>query len=343
MDSMQSTVQLPDVLENVVLVNLDVHIWSGSTRLNASDIGVDPDSLPPGDLASLGSKKIYPKEDLNAFQTRKKEAIRALEKVGVRFLGGMTFACPESIYDDIVEKLAGIKAQFERLKRELQSAYEHRCREWVAAHPGWEAVIERSLVPIERVMAATSFDFHPFKVREVAPNQPGHLENAGTTLAARMFEEVGKSADDMWRDSLMGKNRVTQRSVGVVRNIRQKLAMLAFVDPRVGPVVQAIDDALDKLPRTGPLEGADFTQLVGLVTFLSDVERMKQHGQRVLDGDLPDDASDVAVAVDTADTEQRAGEGTAAEDEAGSDEGSGDLPGIVKPASAPAPASGWFY
>jgi Protein of unknown function (DUF3150) len=43
------------VLQDVVVVSLDVHIWSGRKELRPEDLTVSG-KLPPKDLVSLGSK-----------------------------------------------------------------------------------------------------------------------------------------------------------------------------------------------------------------------------------------------------------------------------------------------
>jgi hypothetical protein len=187
--------------------------------------------------------------------------------------------------DGVLEQVREIQKEFEAHKEEVRRSYEQRTAEWIAAHPGWEPVIERSIVPLDRVMGAIGFAFHPFQIQaptEEAANV-GDLGNAASTLNERLFREVAKEADALWERSLMGRANATMRTLKPIQGLRKKLSMLSFLDPRVGPVVDAIDDALEKLPKTGPLKGADFTQLVGLVAFLSDTDKMKAHGQRVLE------------------------------------------------------------
>lgn len=50
-------VQETQILSKLLLVDLNVSIWSGRKKLRAEDLGVDL-NLPPSELASLGSKRI---------------------------------------------------------------------------------------------------------------------------------------------------------------------------------------------------------------------------------------------------------------------------------------------
>lgn len=58
-----------NVLDQLLVVNLDAHIWSASRKLLPEDLGNT--ELPPDELASLGSKKICNPEEMNIFKTLK--------------------------------------------------------------------------------------------------------------------------------------------------------------------------------------------------------------------------------------------------------------------------------
>ena len=53
------------VLDHLVVVNLDIHIWTARKKLVPLDLGGA--ELPPEDLASLGSKRICNPDDLRSF------------------------------------------------------------------------------------------------------------------------------------------------------------------------------------------------------------------------------------------------------------------------------------
>jgi ABC-type phosphonate transport system ATPase subunit len=80
------------VLDHLVVVHLDIAIWTARKKLAATDLGGA--ELPPEDLASLGSKRICNPEDLRTFGTLKARAVSLLDRNGVRFLNG--WAIPES-------------------------------------------------------------------------------------------------------------------------------------------------------------------------------------------------------------------------------------------------------
>ena len=78
--------------------------------------------------------------------------------------------------------------------------------------------------------------------------------------------------------SFEGRDKLHRRALGTFGRIREKLACLSFVDPRIQPVVDSLDDWLARLPLTAPIAGALFNEGMGLALLLSDPERMARHG-----------------------------------------------------------------
>ena len=96
------------VLDHLLVVNLDIHIWTARKKLVPLDLGGA--ELPPEDLASLGSKRVCNPEDLRSFTTLKARAVSVLERSGIRFLSG--WAVPDTRIDDIMRELAVIRDEF---------------------------------------------------------------------------------------------------------------------------------------------------------------------------------------------------------------------------------------
>ena len=57
------------ILESLLALNLDISLWSARKKLTLEDFGNV--ELPPDDLATLGSKRIAPPENLRIFGTLK--------------------------------------------------------------------------------------------------------------------------------------------------------------------------------------------------------------------------------------------------------------------------------
>ena len=79
-------------------------------------------------------------------------------------------------------------------------------------------------------------------------------------------------------ESFEGKEKLHRRALGTFRRIREKLACLSFIDQRIAPVVDTIDDWFARVPTDGPIEGPIFNEGMGLALLLGDSKRMARHG-----------------------------------------------------------------
>ena len=285
------------VLKQLTAIRLDVNIWSARRKLTPADF-VTPD-LPPEHLASLGSKKVCNPEDLRVFATLKARAIAVLDRHGVRFLGG--WVIPETATRLVIESLETIGADFTTAKEAFLGRYDQAIRDWIGQNPGWEKLIAGSLVGIDTVRARLGFAWQMFKI--VPPKRVGKTEadrpllDAVAGLGTTLFGDVAKVADEAWHKSFAGKMEVSAKALSPLKALRHKLAGLSFVEPRVSPVVDLLDAALASLPDKGPIAGGDLVMLQGLVCLLRDPAALVEHGQKIIDGQTPEDALHGLVAL----------------------------------------------
>lgn len=294
---MASTQPIPTditVLKQLTAIRLDVSIWSARRKLTPSDFGVS--DLPPEHIASLGCKKVCNPEDLRIFATLKARAVSLLDRNGVRFLGG--WAIPETAISTVIDGLDAIAADFTAAKNGFLGRYEEAVRQWIASNPGWEHLIANAVVGADTVRARLNFGWQMFKV---APPRKGDaarpLRDAVSNLGASLYGEVAKVADEAWHKSFAGKADVTTKALSPLRSLRQKLAGLSFVEPRVTPVVDLLDIALASVTDKGPITGANLVMLQGLVCLLRDPAALVEHGQRIIEGQTPEDALRTLVAL----------------------------------------------
>lgn len=275
-------------LQQVVCFSLEeISLWGARKKLRMEDLKLTSgDELPPKDLASLGSKKIFNPKVLAKFEALKKQAHTACARVGVRFMGG--YAVPESVADDLAAELDKIGAEFDAVKANFVATYEAELESWIAKHPGWQQVIRASAISVAEVKGKIRYGWVPAKITtpdEKNPESRLHqkmVKEAGG-LAGSLFREVAEMGNKV-ADSMFGKLKVNRRVLSSVRKIRGKLNGLSFLDKRVNPLITLIDQTLDQMPGDAPIEGLALTALNGLVMTLSDVSRMKDYGQAVLDG-----------------------------------------------------------
>jgi hypothetical protein len=282
------------VLDHLVVVNLDIHIWSARKKLTAVDLGGA--ELPPEDLASLGSKRICNPEDLRVFGTLKARAVSALEHNGVRFLSG--WAIPETRLDEITVELGVIRKEFDKEKDLFLQRYDLSVQDWIAKHPQWAGIISASVVSADYVRSRLGFRWQMFKVAAPADTTAGVndnlVEDVGN-LGITLFDEVARAASEAWKNCYVGKTEITRKALSPLKSIYDKLMGLTFVEPRVSPVAELLRTAFASVPKRGAITGGILIMLQGLVSLLQNPQALFEHGQKILDGQAQ--AQDILAAL----------------------------------------------
>ncbi len=271
------------VLDHLVVVNLDIHIWTARKKLVPLDLGGA--ELPPEDLASLGSKRICNPEDLRTFGTLKARAVNLLERNGVRFLNG--WAVPETRMDEIGIELAAIRDEFNAAKESFLQRYDQSVQDWIAMHPQWGNIIAGSTVSEEYVRSRMDFRWQMFRVNAPAAAAGAlkdDLQRDVDTLGMTLFDEVAKAAGEAWQRCYAGKTEITRKALSPLKSIYDKLMGLTFVEPRVAPVAELLDTAFRSIPKRGAITGSILIMLQGLVSLLQNPQALMEHGQMILDG-----------------------------------------------------------
>ena len=293
-----------NVLHDVVVVSLDVRIWSGRQQLRPEDLTVSG-RLPPKDLVSLGSKRLCDPRALQPFRDLKRAAEARCQGIGVRF--ARAFAIPKTAAKAVLAELNDLAAQFGQARSAFLAAYDEELARWKAQHPGYEHLIEAELLPQSAIRSRFVFGYEVFAINGVdgdaelsALLEQGGAGNLALGLVGTLYQEVGREAREFVRESLTGRDQVTQKFLRPVRAIRRKLAGLAFLDTGIEPLVGSIDEVLAAVPQQGRIDGASLAALRGVVTLLTDPVRMREHGRlaragsredRHASGDAPDESA----------------------------------------------------
>ncbi len=278
------------VLDHLLVVNLDIHVWTARKKLSAPDLG-DAD-LPPGELASLGSKRVCNPKEIQTFNTMKARAVSLLDRHGVRFLGG--WAVPQQAIDEICMELTAIRDDFNQAKDEFLRRYQQAVDDWIAKHPKWAGIIENSVETEDYVRSRLDFRWQVFQVQppvQTGDACRGDLDNDISGLGLALFEEVAQAASLAWKRCYAGKTEITRKALSPLKSIEQKLVGLSFVEPRVAPVAELIATAIQEIPKRGAIRGSILTRLQSLVCMLCEPKLVLAHGQRMLEGKT--NASDI--------------------------------------------------
>lgn len=259
---------IQNILDQMNLVVLNISLWQGRKALQAGDLaanGIDVDKLPPGTLATLGSKRIISPEALKVFVSLKREAMTLCLKNGVRF-GGDGYAIPRDKSQEIIMELKRLKEEFLEAKANFLSVYEQEVENWIASNPPeWTPIIRSAIDSPCHIRKAISFNYAALDVK--APEKLGEngLDEEVSSLYGQLCHEVRFAASRAYEYSFVGKQEVTQKALRPIRTIKAKLEGLAFLDPLIVETIKTIDDTLSKLPK-GAIKGNELNMVAGLLS-----------------------------------------------------------------------------
>ncbi|WP_095158174.1 DUF3150 domain-containing protein [Pseudomonas sp. Irchel 3E13] len=265
-------VQETQILSKLLLVDLNVSIWSGRKKLRAEDLGLDL-NLPPSELASLGSKRITDPDEIKEFDRLKRRAIRLLESNGVRFMGG--YGLPNDVAPAVAAELEEIRQLFMQQIQTFIGKYDQICKDWMDKWNGnaqWRKAIENAITPKAVVEQRLGFRFTLCRVVPDASDAAlsKGLENEVQGLSGQLFREIADAAGDLLDNSFVGKGSVSRKAVSAMLKMHKKLSSLAFLNPKVQDVADYMMSVIGKLPKNGPYEGSQFQDLMALIMNLSD-------------------------------------------------------------------------
>src|SRR5271169_5196841 len=157
-------------LNDVIVVSLDIRIWSGRKKLRPEDLTVSG-RLPPADLVSLGTKRLCSPDALQPFLQVKRRAEARCQAIGVRF--ARAFAIPKAAAKPLLWELNGLAEQFRKARSAFLEAYDTELARWQAQHPGYERLIAAELLPQTVVASRLQFGYEVFAIN--APDGDGEF------------------------------------------------------------------------------------------------------------------------------------------------------------------------
>lgn len=268
---------LDSLKEESVFLEICPSIGGMSKSIKAEEIGLNPDDLPKE--VTLTLKHLLDPVRLRPLQNLVKEAQRAAVAVGTRIAKG--YCVPHKSLDELSDRLDGICAQFEKEAAVFLDEYEDLLNDWGEKHPEMAPVIKRAATPKEFMQDLLSLTYIVLPLGDLSGNR-GHLEEKAANLGSGVFKEVAVEAKDLLKKSILGKDRIGQKTLRPIKRIRDKLEDLAWTDGRVAPIVQSIEQVLARVPSKGWITGDDYDRVMSLTMILSDPSMLKQHGSGLL-------------------------------------------------------------
>jgi hypothetical protein len=169
-----------------------------------------------------------------------------------------------------------MKDEHEALITEYLDSYEQSNTEWIAEHPAWEQWLRNSMMSRGEIENRFKFEFQAYKITS---GGQGALMNDGLQqeqngLLGQLLSEIEKMAAEAWATSYENKDRAGQKALSPIRTMLNKLKTLSYISSKVNVLIKRVNDVLDALPKTGPIEGADLSSVCGLLNLLGSYRRM---------------------------------------------------------------------
>ncbi|HCJ6891787.1 DUF3150 domain-containing protein [Vibrio parahaemolyticus] len=268
-------------LENLCVINADFDIWSGQTRLSASDFKLGAGGeIPPEKIAQLGSKKICDPAKLKGFHRLKTETRRFLLSYGMPFMNG--YAVPVAKTDEICAKLDKIDVEVQQLKHEFVTGYNNAVDEWCRENPEYETAIRAGALPREEVEKRIGFEYQVFMVQPTQDEQSAHrLNRKVEELGDDLIAEVVNDANDFYNKRLAGKMHVATATGATLKNLRDKVDGLSFLNSAFTPLVSLLDQTLAGYEKHGAgkrnIEGMFVFQIMAAVLIMCDRKRIQEY------------------------------------------------------------------
>ncbi len=290
------------VLRNVAMVMINISIWSGAKKLQASDfINVDADDLPSNRVASFGIKHLIDKERLQPFKTIRGQADRLCTKYGTRFLGG--YAIPQDCVDQVGQELKALCNQFEREIDGFMVEYDQATEEWIASNPEFSEPIRRAILPPPMVRSRFKASYSIFEVEAHPLDRTQSMLSSENDLLESVLNGVVTSVKPyLERKSGANANSFRVEVRQTVTDIAQKIRRFSFMDPSGGMKVLA-DDLENAVNGTGKIKGEEFNRLWNIISHFTSsygvrAEIASRAGAEVKPQDLRKDQDKAPAPVD---------------------------------------------
>lgn len=231
------------VIDKTTFVRLDFTLWSGRAKLTREDIP-DADKLPPQELASLGSKRLFDPAKLRPFGALKARAHALLERNGIKFCGG--YAIAEDRADGIRDQLADIWREFERTKTDFCNEYANGCKEWIAQHPDWADILRNAMPSPHEMPNRFHFSYQFFQIQptNVLGGEGNDSHTTILDMGDKALGEICTMAKAIYEDTFKDKHELKAKSFQPIERLISKIHAVSFTHPRVEAVGEMLTEAL---------------------------------------------------------------------------------------------------
>lgn len=266
---------------SVYVINVPIRSISGTHTITEEDLGLAPGTLPPEDLATLGSLITVDRKLLAPIEKFRARARRLLVATGVKV--GMGTVVTEPDIQDLVDQLKAIQREFYDAKADLLARFDKNLAERASEHPAYASLLNKHAPDIRYVERRLSFDIdiYKFEVPKDDPNRDlltGTLSRSGNNISKRLVREIADFCEGVHKVSIQAAGKLVKHNLGPLREtLLPKVKSFQLLDRTLAAVVTHLEafiadatSAIDARP-----DGNAFLEGVHLAPFESRLNQLR--------------------------------------------------------------------
>ena len=214
-----------------VLLNVSVRYWRAHKKLQASDLGLDPNDVTDR-LISLGHKKLIPGDALKRFALIESRAHSLVDSSTFPFLGGIAHFLPNAKLPEVTRKLEVLSEEFQEEQLSFMANYAdlraQAAREWwdaarklVGDPDQLVATIEASFPRAEEMGRFFGFETDLFQVS--VPDGSSQLELVASADQQAVIDARNRAAQEAAAKIRSGTEHFVSDCVATLRQETAKL------------------------------------------------------------------------------------------------------------------------
>lgn len=247
---MDGQFEILDALKSALFVSINATIWTGRAKLDNADIPEAAKHMPPKDLASAGTIKLYNADELKKFRNFKVRAEAICSGSGMRINNG--FLMSVDAYSALEDDLAATRAAWSSELDSFVLAYPQGADDWAKSCGEWESLVRAKQPAPSEIGKRFRFDwytmaFAPALYGKADADQGNATMPMINGLANEALAELIEELKDLYDNSFVKASDPSGKAYGALSRIAGKAKALGFMNPeiaRLAPILQSL--ATDK-------------------------------------------------------------------------------------------------
>jgi len=229
----------------VYIVRPVINSISGRHTITEEDLGLPKGTLPPEDVASLGSLITVDKEHLKPFNSIRTRTKRLCESKGVRV--GLGTVIPSTELRATLDQLEELKAEFYDQKDKFLQTFSDNLNSRLESHKKYANLIQASAPTKDYVDQRMHFAIDTLKVSDPSgdPNSSvlsNTLNRPGNDIGHRLFQETVDFVQSAYNRSFKDTAKVVRRNLTPFReSLLPKLRSFQLLDSRCRTIADHLE------------------------------------------------------------------------------------------------------